>query len=390
MVIGIDASRAFLKRRTGIEEYAYQVVKHLRHKLRDESVVLYIRRGYTIDFDVPLSWSVKELWAPRLWTQVRLSWELFWHAPDILFVPAHTVPIVHPRRTIVVIHGLEYEFCPDAYSWWDRWYMRISIWCSVRWASEVVCVSENTRRDVVQLYNASTTKISVIGEGYNETVSSRPPSRDPDCIELNATQPGSRVKPGMTMQIQAIAKSIKPYFLFIGRIEERKNISRIIAAFDIFKKETQLPHILVLAGKAGYGYATIEKSKNQSEYKKDITELGYVSEEEKWGLLKNAEAFLFPTLYEGFGIPILEAQSIGTAVITSNTSSLPEVAGTGAVLIDPENTQELARAMKRLVSEPELKSGIIARGRENVGRYSWDNCANELTELLICRKVKND
>lgn len=363
MVIGIDASRAFLKRRTGIEEYAYQVIKHLRHELRDESVVLYIRRGYTIDFDMPSSWSVKELWAPRLWTQVRLSWELLWHAPDVLFVPAHTVPIVHPRRTVVVVHGLEYEFCPEAYSWWDRWYMRISIWCSVRWASEVVCVSENTRRDVMRLYNVPAIKISVIGEGYSN-------------LE------GSSGDRGIVLD--------KPYFLFIGRIEERKNIARMIAAFDIFKKETQLPHILVLAGKPGYGYTAIEKSKNQSEYKKDIVELGYVSEEKKWGLLKNAEVFLFPTLYEGFGIPILEAQSIGTAVITSSSSSLPEVAGTGAVLVDPENIRELAEAMKRLVSDSKLKSGIIARGRENVARYSWNQCVNELTELLICRKVKSD
>ncbi len=291
---------------------------------------------------------------------------------------------------MVVIHGLEYEFCPNAYSWWDRWYMRISIWCSVRWASEVVCVSENTRRDVIRLYGVPSEKISVIGEGYDETVSSRPPSRDPDCIELNATQPGSPIKSGMTMQIQDIAKNIKPYFLFIGRIEERKNISRMIAAFDIFKRETGLPPRLVLAGKPGYGYEKIQQKVVSSQQAENIIELGYVSEEQKWELLRNAEVFLFPSLYEGFGIPVLEAQSVGTAVITSNTSSLPAVAGEGALLVDPESEKELAEAMHRLVSDSALKSAIIANGRENVQRYSWDNCANELTELLLCRKVKND
>ena len=88
--------------------------------------------------------------------------------PEVLFVPAHTVPFIHPKRTIVTIHGLEYEFCPEAYSWYERWYMRISIRCSCRWAEMVVCVSENTKRDVMKLYGVSETKIRVISEGYDK------------------------------------------------------------------------------------------------------------------------------------------------------------------------------------------------------------------------------
>jgi glycosyltransferase involved in cell wall biosynthesis len=385
-VIGIDASRAFLKRRTGIEEYAYQVIRHLRVELSDQSVILYIRRGQVVDFEIPASWRVRELWAPRFWTQIRLSWEMLWHTPNVLFVPAHTVPMIHPahialrsvsgrppRRTVVVVHGLEYEFCPQAYSFWERWYMRVSIWCSVRWASRVVCVSENTRRDVMALYGVSAEKISVIGEGYNVTRSTEYGVRS---MQNSSAQKdsGSECTPYSLLRA--------PYFLFIGRIEERKNVGRIIEAFEMFKQETGLPHQLVLAGKPGYEYEKIQQSAVSSQQSENIIELGYVSEEEKWELLRGAEAFVFPSLCEGFGIPVLEAQSVGTAVITSTTSSLPEVAGDGALLVNPDCVTEIAEAMKRLVSDKALKDAIIATGKENIKRYSWERCAKEMANVV--------
>ena len=180
MKIGIDASRAFLKKRTGIEEYSYQVIKHLRDVLsRDAEVVLYVRKKLAIknwqltictpdiDFELPPNWRVKGLWAPRFWTQVRLSIEMLLHRPEVLFVPAHTVPIIHPKQTIVTIHGLEYEFVPESYSWYERIYMRFSIRNSVRWAEKVIAVSENTKHDLVRLYGVSKEKINVVYEGVN-------------------------------------------------------------------------------------------------------------------------------------------------------------------------------------------------------------------------------
>ena len=153
MVIGIDASRAFLRRRTGIEEYSYQVIRNLRDAIPEEDrVILYIRSDQDVSFDVPRNWRVKKLWAPRFWTQGRLSLEMLFHAPDVLFVPAHTVPVIHPRKTVVTVHGLEYEMFPGAYSFWERLYMRLSIRFSVRVASLVIAVSENRKHDLMLLY----------------------------------------------------------------------------------------------------------------------------------------------------------------------------------------------------------------------------------------------
>ena len=147
------------------------------------------------------------------------------------------MPFIHPKRTIVTIHGLEYEFCPQAYSWYERWYMRISIRCSCRWAEMVVCVSENTKRDVMKSYGVSETKIRVVSEGYDNKTENLSPIT---CDVLPATD------------IQEV-----PYLLFIGRLEERKNILRIIEAFEILKRTYQISHELVLVGKPGYGYEKI-------------------------------------------------------------------------------------------------------------------------------------
>lgn len=368
MKIGIDASRAFLSRRTGIEEYSYQVIKHLRDLLpQDGTVVLYVRKkmkfqGWKvvltspeIDFDLPPHWSVKSLWAPRLWTQVRLSLEMLFHRPDVLFVPAHTVPLIHPSETVVTIHGLEYEYSPESYAWYERLYMRWSIRFSVHSASQIIAVSENTKIDLINLYQVPAKKIVVIYEGIG-TIHQEP-------------------------QSQPLLPNF-PFFLFIGRLEERKNVRRIIEAFEYFKERTKLSHKLLLAGKPGFGYEYIQFQISNSKFQKEIRELGYVTEEEKWRLLKQAEVFVFPSLYEGFGLPVLEAQSVGTPVITSDTSSLPEVAGDGAILVDARKFREIGRALVALVTDHRRRAGIIDKATRNADRFSWARCAREVAKLL--------
>ena len=172
MTIGIDASRAFVKTKTGIEEYAYRVIKHLRDCLGDQPVVLYldsrVNEKKYIDFELPQNWKVKFLRAPIFWTQARLSLEMLFRPVDVLFVPAHTVPLIHPKNTIVTIHGLEYEFCPGAYSFWQRFYMRLVIKNSCRWAKRIIAVSKNTKKDLTRLYKVPEGKIEVIYEGISD------------------------------------------------------------------------------------------------------------------------------------------------------------------------------------------------------------------------------
>ncbi len=378
MKIGIDGSRAFLPYRTGVEEYSYQVIKHLTNELFDQEVLLYLRKGQekNIDFSLPENWKIRVIAWSRFWTQIGLSWEMLIRPVEVLFIPAHIVSFFHPRRTIVVIHGLEYEFLLRAYSFWERLYMRFFIRNSCRWAEKIIAVSENTKKDLITLYQVPREKIKVIYEGIN----------------LNHKLQITNYKSNSNNQISNF-KNLKlennsKFLLFIGRLEERKNIIGIIKAFEILKKKPEFVFLkLVLAGRGGYGYEEIKKKIRESEFQEDIIETGYVSEEEKWDLLQRAEVFLFPTFYEGFGLPVLEAQSAGIPVVAGNNSSIPEVVSAGgeksASLVDPNKSEEIAVAVSALLKDKNFKNTIIQKGKENISRFSWAKCAREIAKVLI-------
>ncbi|PJA88312.1 MAG: hypothetical protein CO139_03790 [Candidatus Moranbacteria bacterium CG_4_9_14_3_um_filter_36_9] len=368
--IGIDGSRYFLKQRTGIEEYSYQITKGLRNKLNSQQVVLYVRKNQEIDFSLPENWKIKVISWPRFWTQIGLSWELLFHPVDVLFIPAHVVPIIRAKNTVVTIHGLEYEFCPEAYSFWERFYMRFSIKNSCRWAKTIIAVSENTKKDLMKLYGVAENKIKVVYEGHDNKLATH------------------------NSQLETQKKYDFKYLLFVGRLEERKNISGIISAFEILKEKYQIPHKLVLAGKPGYGYEKIESQSRvimtNLKSKEEIIFTGFIGGEEKENLIKNAEVFLFPTFYEGFGLPILEAQNLGVPVVASNNSSIPEIVCSGltatdeksAVLVDPNDIGAIAEAVHQLISDKNIRDDIIKKGLENVKRFSWEKCAEEIAEVL--------
>ena len=170
--------------------------------------------------------------------------------------------------------------------------------------------------------------------------------------------------------------------MIIGRIEERKNVRRIVEAFDILKKKKAIPHRLVLAGKPGYGYEAVQDAIEASEYRGDIIEMGYVSAEEKTELLSEADVFVFPSLYEGFGLPVIEAQTVGVPVVTSDISSLPEIGGKGALYADPLSVESIADRIWEVLSSSALRSGIIEKGRANAERFDWAKCAEEVSALI--------
>lgn len=363
--IAIDASRAFLHERTGIEEYSYQLIKYLRVPLGQEHVTLYLRRGTreNIDFSLPKTWRVKELWSPRLWTYVRLSLSLFIHRPTHLLVPGHIAPPIHPKKTTVVVHGLEFEINPEAYSRYEQVSMRRGIKNSCRWARNIVCVSNNTKRDLVRIYQVKKEKVRVAYEGMNVA----PPEQQ----ELTAT----------VLRKYHLQKS--GYVIFIGRLEERKNIIQILKAYEILRRHFLLSHRLVLVGKGGFGFEKIQEEIANHPFKTDIVLTGFVSVDEKWALLRNATVFVFPSLYEGFGLPVLEAQQVGVPVVTSNNSSLREVAGDSALLVDPLSATDIAEKTYALLANHDVRESAIAHGYENIKRFTWERCARLVAKMLL-------
>ncbi|MCA9364619.1 MAG: glycosyltransferase family 4 protein [Candidatus Moranbacteria bacterium] len=370
MKIGIDASRAFIQDRTGIEEYAYQVIKNMEGVLADDDVRLYIRgqqQEVIKKINFPERWEVRTLKARRLWTLGRLSIEMGIHSIDALFIPSHVVPPIRPKNTTVTIHGLEYEKCPEAYRPWERFYMRQAITHACKWAKKIIAVSQNTKKDLIKIYKVPEEKITVIYEGYE-------------------TKWALNEKETLSIKRNLFRKfaidTDKPYYFFVGRIEKRKNIETIVKAFNICKKLYRIPHVLVLAGAPGHGFQEIQKVITDSPFKSEIVQVGFVSAKEKEALFKEADVFVFPTIYEGFGLPILEAQSVGVPVITSNRSSMPEVAGKGALLVNPQDEKTIARTMHMLVAEQETRKKMVHKGRKNIERFSWKKCAKEIADVV--------
>lgn len=176
------------------------------------------------------------------------------------------------------------------------------------------------------------------------------------------------------------------YLFFVGRIESRKNIIAILQAFDILKEHFHIPHKLVLAGKPGYGFAEIEKEIKNHTFSDQIVLTGFLSESEKWSLLSHTCIFVFPTLYEGFGLPVLEAQQCGVPVVTSKTSSLGEIARESAVTVDPTSPQEIARGIHALVDDTELYEKMVSAGHDNLTRFSWERAGRLTAKMIVMER----
>jgi len=359
MKIAIDVSRAFLDKKTGIEEYAFQVVKNLRKDLKDHEVILYLRAGgkekLDKSFSIPDKWVVKEIPFKYFWTQIGMAWEFLTNPPDALLVLAHTVPWIHPKNCVVVVHGLEYEHCPESYSLYSRMFHRFFIKRSCKWAKKVVAISKNTKKDLVSMYKVPARKIEVVYNGFTNIFEGQKEGK----------------------------KRAKNYLLFLGRIEQRKNIEGIVRAFEILKIGYGYEGQLILAGKAGHGFSKIKEVIEGNKFSKDVILKGYVSDAERLSLMKNADLFMFPSFCEGFGLPILEAQSVKVPVLTSGQGPMDEVAGNDDILANPNSVENIAKVAAKILGDKKLKQDIIKKGTQNIERFSWGKCGKEISEVLL-------
>jgi glycosyltransferase involved in cell wall biosynthesis len=357
MLIGIDASRATAPHPTGTEVYSRLLFQALLSLPSAHRFRLYFRAAPPTG--VFPGADLRAMPFPRLWTHLRLSWEMARRPPDALFVPAHVLPLVHPQASLVTIHDLGYLHFPEAHPWRQRLYLDLSTRWSARAAAHVLAVSEATKADLVAHYGTPPEKITVAHHGCDEALA---PVRDSAAIET----------------VKARYGISGDYFLYLGTLQPRKNLARTVAAFATL----ELKSTLVLAGKRGWLYDDLFAQVRRLGLEERVLFPGYISEEHKAPLLSGALAFVFPSLYEGFGLPVLEAQSCGCPVVTAATSSLPEVAGDGALLVDPKDTAAIAAAMLRIVTDRPLRQALIERGFVNARRFSWAACARSVLSVI--------
>lgn len=364
MLIGIDASRAATERRTGTEAYAYFLTRALIAQTADSDIHLRLyfnRQPAPGLFPEAAHVEVRTMPFPRLWTHVRLLRELQQRPPDVFFTPAHVIPFLYRGASVATVHDLGYHYFPEAHTRRQVAYLRLSTRANGRLGRRVVADSHTTKSDLLRFYGVDACKIDIIYPGLDPLL-----RQVTDEAELARTWRKYGITP--------------PYFIYIGTLQPRKNLSRLVRAFVA----ADLPYRLVLAGKPGWRAQPLldEIAELDFETRRKIHLPGYVDEADKGALLSGATGLLYPSLHEGFGFPLLEGQVCDTPVLASNSSSLPEIAGDSALLVDPLDVSAIAAGIQRLAMDADLRAALVARGRLNIERFSWDKAATAVLDTL--------
>lgn len=391
MIIGIDASRANRVEKTGTEWYSFHIIRALVDQHPEVRFWLYTKEPLRPPLDRLTGARVENRvlrWRGILWSQLRLSLEMLLRPPEVLFVPAHTIPLIHPRATVTTCHDIGFERHPDLYGrrpigsahrlvqWflnllirlvtlgrygnseldYHRWSMRLA----VRQAAAIITVSAFTARELTAWYHISSAKITVIPHGFDQT-------------EVYPPVPRLRLAENYGLT--------RPYLLYVGRLERKKNTEGLLAAYRQLLKDPVDRPDLVLVGQLSEGKGDILKLIRDLPAGR-VRRLPWLTPPNLSAVMSQALAFVFPSLYEGFGLPVLTAFAHGVPVVCSKTSSLPEVADEAAVLVNPLDPAEIAKGIREVLDQPGLRARLIARGLERVRAFRWETAAEQTFRLL--------
>lgn len=378
MVIGYDGSRAFIKNRTGTENYSYQLLLALSKIDKKNHYIVYLRPGTKMEEKWPGNLKFQTISWSRLWTQIGLAKQTFKDRLDVLFIPAHTIPLVYKPglKTVVTVHDLGSEYLPSMHQIKQQLYLGFMQKFQLKSATKLIAVSKATKEDLIKRIGIEPEKIEVVYEGFNYKLFKR-------------------------VKSDTKFNSLKPYFLFVGTVQPRKNLARLIEAFarycgllgvlpravspgsplDSRPSDPLATLNLLIVGGKGWLSDDIYKLPKLLGIENRVKFLGHVPDEDLPALYSGAEALLFPSLFEGFGLPILEAQACECPVLTSNVSSMPEVAGKGAIFVNPYDIDDIVKGIRK-IEDGRLRMEIVKAGLENIKRFSWEKAAKETLEVL--------
>lgn len=289
----------------------------------------------------------------RVWNTVPIPYKaLFPNESDLTVFFNFIVPPRVEGRVMSVVYDMTYRRFPETMEKKNLRRLEKGMAYSLRRSDHILTISEFSKREIMELGGVPEGKISVV-----------------PCA------PSVMAAPADFREVQRRFPIERPYILYVGTIEPRKNLERLIRAFALLKKRERLSHQLVLAGGEGWKSGPIHTAAENSPYKEDILFTGFLSQSEKSALLKNAEVFVFPSLYEGFGIPPLEAMAMDCPVVCAESAALPEAAGDAAVYVDPYDEASIAEGMGKVLTDAALAEDLVRRGREQAGKYTWDRAA---------------
>lgn len=370
MKIAIDGYEANVPQRLGSSQVAFELLSNLERIDRRNEHTVFLP-GSPLE-DLPKErkgWQYKILKPKRGWTQIALPLALYTSRPkpDIIFSPTHYIPRFCPKgiKRVVTIFDLSFLRFPQMFTKKDLWQLKNWTKLSAQNADHIITISKNSKKDICKQYKLPKEKITVAYPGYEKD---------------NFKNQISKIK------VEEIKKKYKlgdNYIIYIGTIQPRKNLIRLIEAFA----RIEGPELLIVGktrgeGKQGWMYEDILKTPQKLGIKERVKFLGFVPTGDLPYLLSGSKAFIQPSLYEGFGIPVVEAMACGVPVIVSNISSLPEVVGKAGLLVDPYSEDQIEQAMRVILTDGKLRQKYAKAGFKQARKFSWDKMAKTVLNVF--------
>jgi len=379
VTIGINGNEANVAHRVGIGQYAFEVISHLAtHASEEIRFRVYLESEPMADFPKASKfWQYEILSHQKLWTLTVLQKRLLWEkvhkvAPDVFFTPTHYTPIHMPVPSVISIMDLSFERFPKYFKKKDLYQLKFWTWLSAKVAKHVITISQFSASEIEKIYHFPKSKITVTPLGSDEKR-----------FKIEMVQ-ATRNK------IQTVISKYKiegKYILFLGTLQPRKNLVRLVEAFSQLEdKEIKLVIVgMINEGRGGWMNAPIFQRVKELGITDRVVFTGFASDDDKPFLMAGAQVYVLPSLYEGFGIPPVEAMSVGVPVVVSKVSSLPEICGEAAEYIDdPYSVASIKNAIENVLKLPEKeRQKRIALGKEYVKRYNWKKTAEKTLEVLV-------
>jgi len=301
------------------------------------------------------------------WYNIKAPLALRKYKPDVWLQPYGFCSLTSRIPQLLVVHDLAFFHYPQFIAWHHRWFYQLFTKSFLRKAAGIVTVSGFSKSDIIEQYQVPAQKINVV---------------------YNAARAGFQPLPWHEKQLtkEGYADG-REYFLFTGGIHPRKNLMNLLKAFSLFKKWQHSNMKLLIAGRLAWKYDTVLAKLKTYKYRDDVVLLGYLPEAQLMKITASAYAVIYPSFFEGFGLPIVEAMQCEVPVITSNTSSMPEIGGDAALYADPNNPDAIAKHMLSLYKDETLRNTLIAKGKDRAARFNWDHAAEQLWQQLIKLKA---
>lgn len=369
MIVGVDGNEANVEKKVGVGKYAFEVLQHLwQIKNKNLNFKIYLKGEPLPDLPKETDWWQYKVVGPKkFWTQIGLPFALYKDSHyrgrqiKVFFTPTHYAPRFCPCPRVISIMDLSFLHFPEMFRQQDLWQLKSWTAYSIKKAVKILTISRASKDDIIKYYQVPEEKVVVTYPGFDMMIKDK----------------------GYKIKDEVKKYGIDgDYILSVGTLQPRKNFVKLIEAFHILI--SSYPHIdLVIVGKKGWLYEEILEAPKKFGIENKVKFLDFVQDSDLPALYRNAKCFVLVSLYEGFGLPVLEAMAYGCPVVVSNVSSLPEVVGEAGIMVDPNNVEEITdKLLKALRMSEEERQETIKKGFEQAKKFSWEKCARQTLEVL--------